>query len=258
MLYGLIGYPLGHSFSKIFFTEKFVREGITGARYELFPLPEIADFPALLAQNPNLCGLNVTIPHKQTVVPFLDELAETARVVGAVNCIAFKNGKLIGHNTDVFGFEMSLRNTGRTDFGQALVLGTGGAAKAVKFVLGKMGVPFLSVSRQPQGASEIGYDALNHLNFNDFRLIVNTTPLGMAPNLDTFPPLPFERLTATHLVFDLVYNPPETLLLREAKLRGAATVNGLEMLHLQAERAWEIWQQAVSSVFQACPTGTKP
>ena len=243
MLYGLIGYPLGHSFSKIFFTEKFAREGIAGARYELFPLPEIANFPALLAENPGLRGLNVTIPHKQKVIPFLDELAETARAVGAVNCIAFRNGRLVGHNTDVFGFEKSLRNTGRTDFGQALLLGTGGATKAVKFVLKKMGVPSLSVSRRPQGAGEVAYDALNRLNFNDFRLIVNTTPLGMTPDVDTCPPLPFERLTAAHLVFDLVYNPPETLLLREAKLRGAATMNGLEMLHLQAERAWDIWQQ---------------
>lgn len=243
MLYGLIGYPLGHSFSKIFFTEKFAREGIAGARYELFPLPDIANFPALLAEKPDLRGLNVTIPHKQAVIPFLDELAETARAVGAVNCIAFRNGRLIGHNTDVFGFEMSLRNTDRTDFGQAIVLGTGGAAKAVHFVLDKMGVPFLSVSRQPRGADEIGYDHLNQLNFNDFRLLINTTPLGMAPNVDACPPLPFERLGAAHLVFDLVYNPPETLLLRKAKLRGAATLNGLEMLHLQAERAWDIWQQ---------------
>lgn len=242
-LYGLIGYPLGHSFSKRYFTEKFAREGIAEARYELFPMPDLAGLRTFLAEKPELRGLNVTLPHKQAVMPLLDELDATAQAIGAVNCISFRGGKLRGHNTDAHGFEASLRGCGRAAFGQALVLGTGGAAQAVNFVLDKMGIPRRSVSRQPKDAGEAGYDALNQLNFNDFHLIVNTTPLGMAPDVEACPPLLFERLDGRHLVFDLVYNPAETLLLREARRRGAATKNGLEMLHLQAERAWEIWNE---------------
>jgi len=245
-LYGLIGYPLGHSFSQKYFSEKFTREGIADARYELFPLKNIADLPALLEQNPDLRGLNVTIPHKENVIPFLHELDETARAVGAVNCIKIENRKLRGFNTDVIGFGKSLQTV---DGGwwtihdkMALILGTGGASKAVAYVLKKLGVSYQFVSRHPVGENQISYADLSSLLTPHLSLLINTTPLGMAPNVDVCPDLPFERLTPEHFVYDLIYNPSETLLLRRAKSQGCTVKNGLEMLHLQAEAAWEIWQ----------------
>jgi shikimate dehydrogenase len=256
-LYGLIGYPLGHSFSQQIFSEKFAREGISDARYELFPLKDIADLPDLLSKNPELRGLNVTIPHKQSVIPFLDELDETARAVGAVNCIKIENQKLRGFNTDVYGFANSLTNffqdNDRPDFFQennlyrrwpeeALILGTGGAAKAVAHVLKMLGIMFQFVSRHPAGENQISYETL-HSVIHCPSFIINTTPLGMSPHENTCPDLPFERLSPEHFVYDLVYNPPETLLLRRARARGCAVTNGLAMLHLQAEAAWKIWQQ---------------
>ncbi|HRI58319.1 MAG TPA: shikimate dehydrogenase [Saprospiraceae bacterium] len=245
-LFGLIGYPLGHSFSQKYFSEKFAREGITDARYELFPLENIAGLPALLPQHPDLRGLNVTIPHKETVIPMLDELDETARAVGAVNCIKIEHRRLKGYNTDVIGFEQSLKTVdgGRwtVDGTQALILGTGGASKAVAYVLKKLGIPFQFVSRNPGGDKQISYETLHRLPSTVYRLIIHTTPLGMAPHTDTCPDLPFEQLTPQHLVYDLVYNPSETLLLQRAKAQGCPVKNGLEMLHLQAEAAWNIWQ----------------
>ncbi len=243
-LFGLIGYPLSHSFSQRFFTEKFTREHIADARYELFPLPDVNELPQLLAAHPDLCGLNVTIPHKESVLPWLDVLDETARQVGAVNCIRIDGGQLTGYNTDVYGFEQSLRNTGfLTAAGEttrAFILGTGGAAKAVAYVLRKLGIRFQFVSRQP-AAGQITYAELGPLLLAGRALIVNTTPLGTFPQVDAMPPVPTDCLGPEHLVFDLVYNPPETLLLRQASARGSTVQNGLEMLHLQAERAWEIW-----------------
>lgn len=245
--YGLIGYPLGHSFSRRYFTEKFVRENIPDAQYELFPLPDIAQFPALLRDHPDLRGLNVTIPHKQSVLPFLDRLDETAAAVGAVNCIRIAKGRLEGFNTDVFGFEQSLsaflkKNGALPGRLNAFVLGAGGAARAVAYVLKKLAIPFLTVSRTPQRPGEISYAALASAVTKAPALFVNTTPLGMSPHTETCPELPFERIGPAHLVFDLVYNPAETLLLQRAAQQGAAVQNGLEMLHLQAEKAWDIWQ----------------
>ena len=244
-LFGLIGYPLGHSFSQRFFTEKFAREHIPDARYELFPLPDCAGLPQLLAAHPDLCGLNVTIPHKESVLPWLDALDETARQVGAVNCIRIRDGRLTGYNTDVYGFEQSLRNTGFLNASlpiHAFILGTGGAAKAVAYVLRNMQIPFQFVSRHP-AEGQIGYAQLATLLAAGRALIVNATPLGTFPQVETMPPLPIDQLSAEHLVFDLVYNPPETLLLRQAQAQGCALQNGLEMLYLQAERAWEIWNE---------------
>ncbi len=245
-LYGLIGYPLGHSFSQKYFTEKFAREGIAGARFELFPLPDIAGLPALLAAHPDLRGLSVTIPHKETVIAYLDDLDETARAVGAVNCIRIENGRLTGFNTDVTGFEQSLfppsgerQTAGGTT---ALILGTGGASKAVAYVLKKRGIPFRFVSRNPVGENRISYDDFHHLAPDRYFLIVNTTPLGTFPDVDNCPDVPFGQLSSKHLVYDLVYNPPETLLLQRARTRGCSVKNGLEMLQLQAEAAWKIWQ----------------
>ena len=243
--YALIGWPLGHSFSKKYFTEKFFREGILDAQYELFPLENIADFPTVLEKFPDLKGLNVTIPHKESVIPFLHELDETAHAVGAVNCIKIdQNHRLKGYNTDVTGFEQSFKGHQAFDSKKpAFILGTGGAAKAVAFVLQKLQIQYLFVSRNPCRANEISYDALSaHCKpYSAFHLI-NSTPLGTFPKLAEMPPIPIEILKPGILVFDLVYNPAETLLLQEARARGCVVQNGLEMLHLQAEAAWEIWQ----------------
>ncbi len=273
-LYALIGWPLAHSFSKTYFSEKFLRESIKDARYELFPLENIADFPKLCAQHPNLKGINVTIPHKESVIPFLDKLDETARAVGAVNCIKIdENQELTGYNTDVIGFEASLTNflTKHKTPAQTThtyILGTGGASKAVAYVLQKLNIPFHFVSRTPSQPNELAYSSLiTHLSslithhsslithhssliahhssliaHHSSFIIINTTPLGTFPNIHEMPPIPLEILKAGNLVFDLVYNPAETLLLREARLRGCFVQNGLDMLHLQAEAAWKIWQ----------------
>lgn len=243
--FALIGWPLGHSFSGKYFSEKFLRDGITDARYDLLPLEDVARLPELLAMYPDLCGLNVTIPHKKTVLPFLDDLNETVRETGAVNCIRISNGRLTGFNTDVTGFEISLsgflpKQVPDSLDEEALILGAGGAAAAVAYVLRKRGIPFRFVSRTPKNLNEISYDNLNGLK--PF-LIVNATPLGTWPNIDIMPPVPLSVFQQGQLVFDLVYNPAETLLLHSAKLCGAKTSNGLEMLHLQAEAAWEIWNQ---------------
>ncbi|MCC6461711.1 MAG: shikimate dehydrogenase [Saprospiraceae bacterium] len=269
-LFGIIGHPLGHSFSQQYFTEKFAREGITDARYEKFPLPDIAALPELIAQQPALCGLNVTIPHKESVIGYLDALDETARAVGAVNVVRIDQGRLTGFNTDVVGLEQSLRpllppfqvpaippgyfvspldgpwpeELFQPQQPKALILGTGGAAKAVAYVLRKLGIGYLLVSRRPDGSSEIGYGDLKKQIRDEPLLMFNTTPLGTYPDTDHCPDIPFERLGPKHLVYDLVYNPPETLLLQRAKARGAAIKNGLEMLQLQAEAAWGIWQQS--------------
>lgn len=245
-LYGLIGYPLGHSFSKKYFSEKFAREGIDDAQFELFPLPDIAGLPGLLSAHPSLRGLSVTIPHKQTVIPHLDVLDETAQAVGAVNCIKIEQGQLSGYNTDVIGFEQSLETIApeqwTADGGAAIVLGTGGASRAVAYVLKKRGIPFRFVSRNPAGDNSMSYDDFHHLSTRQYSLIVNTTPVGTFPDADNCPEVPFERLTPKHLVYDLIYNPSETLLLQRARAKGCFVKNGLEMLHLQAEANWRIWQ----------------
>lgn len=246
-LFGLIGYPLSHSFSKRYFTEKFEREGLPGCRYELFPLPDVDQLPSLLIEQPHLCGLNVTIPYKERVIPYLDELDPGAAAVGAVNTIRIKDGHLKGYNTDVHGFEQSLRvflgNAERSTGGlRALILGTGGAAKAVAYVLQRLNIDFRLASRRPAGA-QLGYDELNETSIQEYRLIINTTPLGMAPHTEQMPALPYTALTPRHLLYDLVYNPAETAFLKAGKKQGASTTNGLEMLYLQAEKAWEHWNR---------------
>ncbi|MEZ4959907.1 MAG: shikimate dehydrogenase [Saprospiraceae bacterium] len=245
--FGLIGYPLAHSFSKKYFTQKFEQEGIEGCSYDLFPLEHIAAFPALLESNPHLSGLNVTIPHKQAIMPFLDRLDETAAAVGTVNTIKIANGKLTGYNTDVHGFEKSLlKCVEKAGLKQAelkaIVLGSGGASKAVVFVLKKHRIPFQIVSRQAKYGT-LTYPDLENTTFSSFSLVVNTTPLGMAPKNETCPPLPYRFAHPGQLFFDLVYNPEKTLFLARAAAKGAFICNGLQMLHLQAEKAWEIWKE---------------
>ena len=239
--FGLIGYPLGHSFSKRYFSEKFAREGLTDCRYELFPLPDLAALPALLESRPDLRGFNVTIPWKSGIIPYLNELDETARAVGAVNTVAVRGGQLSGYNTDVWGFARSLEAFLPAEFeGPALILGTGGASRAVQYVLGKMGVEYALVSRSP-GPGRLTYADVDQACLRLHSLIVQTTPLGMSPDLERLPPLPYSYLSHNHYLYDLVYNPEETAFLRRGKERGARVKNGLEMLYLQAEKAWKIW-----------------
>ena len=240
--FGLIGYPLSHSFSQKFFTEKFQREHITGCVYENFPIADISELPGILQQYPDLEGLNVTIPYKERVIPFLHHQDEVVQAIGACNCIRIKEGKLFGFNTDVAGFEVSLDKLLQPYHKKALVLGTGGAAKAVHYVLKKRGIEFIEVSRNPQGRNQISYadvDAVMH----DHLLIVNTTPLGMYPNVEEFPPIAYDMLTPRHYLFDLIYNPPATAFLKKGEEKGALVKNGGEMLVIQAEESWKIWNR---------------
>lgn len=241
-LYGLIGYPLSHSFSRKYFTEKFEREQIAGCQYELFPIESIDQLPELLTSFPNLQGLNVTIPYKQQVIPFLSSLDEGAAAVGAVNVIKIDGKQLRGYNSDVYGFESSLLsflNEHQAQPKQALILGTGGAAKAVKFVLKRLNIPFSIASREPQ-LDQLSYEEIN-VRIEEFQLVINTTPLGMAPNLDSCPELNYEKIGSGHLFYDLVYNPETTAFMKKGISKGIPVKNGLEMLYGQAEKAWEIW-----------------
>jgi shikimate dehydrogenase len=249
--FGLIGYPLSHSFSKQYFTDKFEKLGLTDHSYELFPLENIADLPLLIADNPNLVGLNVTIPYKQSIIPFLDELDDTAKAVGAVNTIYLSPSPspkregdkiLVGYNTDVIGFAQSLKPLLHPHHERALILGTGGAAKAVAYVLKGLGIQYYFVSRQKQNLpNSLTYSDLNEAVFNACKLVVNTTPVGMHPNADEAPALPYQYFSPQHLAYDAVYNPASTLFMQQAAQHGAHTVNGLNMLYMQAEAAWNIW-----------------
>jgi shikimate dehydrogenase len=239
--YGLIGYPLTHSFSQKYFREKFEREKIEGCEYFNFPLESMEQFPALLEQYPNLCGLNVTIPYKEKVMMYLHELDITAKETGAVNCIKIEQGKLIGYNTDTYGFQMSIKPFLENKYERALILGTGGASKAVAYVLQKWNIAFHYATRTPSASNHLAYKDLNAGNIQHFPLIINTTPLGTFPNINECPELPYEALTEKHFLYDLVYNPSETLFLRKGKAQGSHTMNGLKMLELQAEKGWQIW-----------------
>lgn len=245
-IFGLIGYPLSHSFSKKYFTQKFAKENIKDCSYELFPIEEIDQLPELISNIRELRGLNVTIPYKEKVIDFLDELEEGAKAVAAVNTIRIADQKLTGYNTDVFGFEKSLRGfveKSRRGFPEkALILGTGGAAKAVHYVLEKLGIKSLMVSRSID-KGQLNYTDLDALIIKENQLIINTTPLGMSPDIQSFPSLPYREIGRDHLLFDLVYNPGKTVFLEKGEDQGAAIQNGLDMLYGQAEKAWEIWNQ---------------
>lgn len=238
-IYGLIGYPLGHSFSPDYFNNKFEEEGIQ-ATYRSYPISSVQSVKDIIAQNPNLRGLNVTIPYKETVIPLLDDADGVARAVGAVNCITIQDGKTKGYNTDVIGFQQSLLPLLEAHHKAALILGTGGAAKAIQYVLDNLSMPYFHVSRN-KGHGTITYDLLSPEIMSHYQLIINTTPLGMYPDIDTAPNIPYELLTPEHLLYDLVYNPQETAFLKKGSAQGATTKNGLEMLQLQADAAWDIW-----------------
>lgn len=237
-IYGLIGKKLKHSFSSEYFANKFEKEGIKDAEYHNFPLAEISDIKELLQNNPNIKGLNVTIPYKQQVVAFVDELSEDAKRVGAVNTIAFKDGKLIGHNTDVIGFEQSLKPLLKSKHKKAVIFGIGGAAKAVAFVMKKLQIPTRVISRD---RTKQTYKDVNKAFLRERQILINTTPLGTFPNVDECVDIYYHGITAYHIAYDLVYNPEETLFLQKAKKQGAVTKNGREMLELQAEASWKIW-----------------
>jgi shikimate dehydrogenase len=244
--YGLIGYPLSHSFSKKYFTEKFQNEGITDHQYELFPIGDIKSLPDLLSENPSLCGLNVTIPHKVNVLCYLNEVDEAAEKIGAVNCISIKKFEgetyLKGYNTDAYGFEESLKPLLGPHHTKALVFGDGGAAKAVKYVLEKLNIQYQVVVRTAVPGALL-YSEITPEILTSHQLLINTTPLGMSPNIDTFPEIDYSLVGSGHLAYDLVYNPLETTFLAKAAERGAAVKNGLEMLYKQAEKAWAIWNK---------------
>jgi shikimate dehydrogenase len=257
-VYGLIGYPLSHSFSKTYFADKFEKEKIEDHEYELLPIESADHLQKLLHDHPELCGLNVTIPHKIEIMRQMDWIDSDAKEVGAVNCIRISSEspvmaaftgevgvqghdfRLEGFNTDIYGFEMALTPLLGSAHTSALVLGNGGAARAVKYVLDKLGISYTIVSRKPSD-NAIVYQDLTAEHVADSKLIINTTPLGTSPNINDCPPIPYEAITSAHLLFDLIYNPEQTLFLSKGLEKGATIKNGYEMLVLQAEKAWEIW-----------------
>ncbi len=239
-VYGLIGKPLTHSFSQQWFTEKFQREKIAFHRYDLFPLDLLSDLPALLRDTQGLCGLNVTIPYKREVMELLDAVDPLAAAVGAVNTIKIQDGRTTGYNTDVEGFRSTLLPLIGDARPRALVLGSGGASRAVAFVLRDLGIRFRVVSRSRE-RGDLSWDLLDPVVVKASPLIINTTPLGMYPNVNDAPPLPYEAIGPRHIVYDLVYNPEETNCMRLGKANGATVVNGMGMLEAQAEAAWLVW-----------------
>jgi len=245
-LLGLIGNPLGHSRSPELFSQIFQKEGITDWEYRLFLLQSINELPALIKNQPDLLGFNVTIPYKLEIIPYLNEISPEAKEVGAVNTVRIRrngsNYSLTGFNTDVFGFESLLLSAGAETSKKALVLGSGGASKAVCYVLKKQNIPYSVAGRNPQ-SSQISYGEIGESMMKTHSLIINTTPLGMHPQADAFPPIPYEYLTPGHTAIDLVYNPEITLFMQKATNQGATAFNGMLMLQKQAEKAWEFFNQ---------------
>jgi shikimate dehydrogenase len=238
--FGLIGYPLTHSFSQKFFTEKFEKEKLADCRYDTFSIPSVDELPNVLKNNPDLRGLNVTIPYKENVLSYLDEKTPLVRKIKACNCIKIANGKLTGYNTDAPAFEQSLKEKLQPHHTKALILGTGGAAKAVEYSLRQLNITYKYVSRKPS-AKSFSYEQLTEPLMQEYTLIINTTPLGMHPNIVEAPQIPYHALTSKHYLFDLIYNPAKTLFLQKGEQQGAAIKNGHEMLVLQAEESWRIW-----------------
>lgn len=244
--FGLIGYPLGHSFSKNYFNEKFANEDID-AVYMNFEIPSINDLPQVIAENPELKGLNVTIPYKEKVISYLDELDKDAREIGAINVIKVirqkdSDPKLVGYNSDVIGFTKSIEPLLEPHHKKALILGTGGASKAVFHGLKQLGVEGTFVSRHER-PNMFTYEELTAEVMDEYSVIVNTTPVGMYPHTDECPNIPYQYLTPNHLLYDLLYNPDVTLFMKKGEEKGATTKNGLEMLLLQAFAAWDIWER---------------
>ena len=243
-IYGTIGFPLTHSFSKQYFTEKIEREGIADASYHSFPLSSIDVLPVLLKDNPSLKGLSVTIPYKEQVLKYVTQLSKEVAQIGAANCIKIKGKELTAYNTDIIGFEESFVKKLKSGHTKALVLGTGGASKAIQFVLKKLGIGFLIVSRNEiNNKNFIQYKEVTSDIIEEYKIIINCTPLGMSPDEDTCPDIPYALLTANHYLYDLVYKPAKTLFLQKGEVQGAVICNGYEMLIIQAEANWKIWNE---------------
>lgn len=242
-LYGLIGKNISYSFSKKYFTDKFSIGNLEDCTYENFDLETIEEFPKIIAANPDLKGLNITIPYKESIIPYLNKLSSNAAQIGAVNVIRFtKKGKLKGYNSDYYGFMKSLKPLLQPHHKRALILGTGGAAKAVSFALDQLGILYTFVTREEKEGM-IDYDRINATTFDNHHIIINCTPIGTSPNIKEFPQIPYTFFTEKHIAFDLIYNPEETQFLKKAKKKGAVTKNGYEMLVFQAEKAWKIWNK---------------
>lgn len=241
--FGLVGKNIDYSFSKKYFAEKFSTTLFEECIYENFDIPSISEFPEIISKNPKLKGLNVTIPYKELVIPYLHKLSKNAAQIGAVNVIKItKKGKLKGYNSDYYGFMKSLKPMLETHHKKALILGTGGAAKAVAFALDKLGIQSAFVSREAS-KNTIDYTKINATTFDNYQIFINCTPLGTSPNTAQFPPIPYVNFTTKHIAFDLIYNPEETIFLKEAKLNGASIKNGYDMLVIQAEKSWKIWNK---------------
>jgi len=242
-IYGLIGKSLQHSFSKKYFENKFSTENIIDCNYELFELDTVNELELLIKDTKHLVGLNVTIPYKETVINVVDDIDDIAKEIGAINTIQIdsKTKKTKGYNTDYLGFKNSLKPFLENTHERALILGTGGVSKAVNYALKNLNIDCLFVSRNPKTNDEISYNDVNEYVIKHHQIIINTSPLGTYPNINTFPELPYQQLTNNHLLYDLVYNPEETLFLKYGKERGCITINGLQMLKIQAEKSWEIW-----------------
>lgn len=238
--FGLIGYPLSHSFSKSYFHNKFIEQGISNYSYELYPLKSIDELSALLSSVPHLTGLNVTIPYKEAVLAYLNDASAAVKEIGACNCIHIQEGRLTGYNTDVIGFEQTLLPLLKPHHKKALILGTGGAAKAVAWVLQKLNIEYSYVSRNEK-QNCFSYEQLTPDRIKEYQVIVNSTPLGMQPNINQKPSLPYSSLNNQYLCYDLIYNPAKTAFLQQAELFGAQIKNGQEMLEIQAEESWKIW-----------------
>lgn len=245
-LYGLIGYPLSHSFSKKFFSDKFRQEGLTGYDYQNFAISSIHEFKSLLLNTPSLHGLNVTIPYKEKILSFLHEKNEVVRSTGACNCIKISNGRLYGYNTDTIGFEKALKEKLLPHHRNALVLGTGGSSKAIGYVMNKLQIDFLYVSRSRSGPNCLLYNDITDELLQTYTLIINTTPAGMFPEINSAPIINYNMLTPMHYLFDLVYNPEKTVFLQRGEEKGATIQNGYAMLIFQAEESWKIWNNPVS------------
>ena len=237
--FGLVGRSISYSFSKAYFTKKFADLGLEDHSYDNFDLESLSEFDGLLRQKV-LQGLNVTIPYKQEIIPYLDDLDEKAKTIGAVNTIKFVNHQLVGYNTDAYGFEQSLIPLLQTQHKKALILGTGGASKAITYVLDHLGLDYAFISRNPKN-KQFAYSDLGKEHFQGYQVIVNCSPVGTFPQVKDKPQIPYDFITGRHLLYDLIYNPEETAFLLEGKKRGATVQNGLHMLQLQAEKAWEIW-----------------
>lgn len=241
-LYGLIGYPLGHSFSKQYFADKFEREGLSDCFYEAFPIPSIDHFSTLIKENSNLKGLNVTIPYKEQVLKFVTKLTDEVKYIGAANCIKINGDQLVAFNTDIIGFEHSFYQMLQPNHKKALVLGTGGSSKAVQYVLRKLGIKFLVVTRtEDLKEGYINYNMIDEKIMEEYLVIINCSPVGMSPNENLHPDIPYQFINPAHYLYDLVYKPSKTLFLQKGEAKGAIIQNGYKMLLLQAEASWKIW-----------------